>query len=62
MALPQNYAFWLTNSDNRVVGHEKMFHRNVTVLEGKHDKYMGKKLGATTYQMWVDTATGVLLK
>lgn len=59
---PQNYAYWLTSVDNKIVGHKKLLNREVTVIEGKHDAYMSKKLGATTYKMWVDTKTGVLLK
>ncbi|SEM94555.1 hypothetical protein [Lihuaxuella thermophila] len=62
VTFPQNYAFWLKNPENKVVGHEKLLQRNVTVIEGKHDAYMSKKLGAVTYKMWVDTKTGVLLK
>ncbi len=62
VTFPQNYAFWLRNKENKVVGHDKMFNRDITVIEGKHNEYLSKKLGATTYKMWVDTETGVLLK
>lgn len=62
VTLPQNYAFWLSNSDSKVIGYEKLLNRNVSVIEGKHDTYLSKKLGANTFKMWVDTATGTLLK
>ena len=62
VTFPQNYAFWLRNKENKIVGHDKMFNRDITVIEGKHNDYLSKKLGATTYKMWVDTKTGVLLK
>lgn len=62
VTFPQQYAFWLSNSDAKVVGYEKLFGRNISIIEGKHDSYMSKKLKATTYKMWIDTKSGVLLK
>ncbi|MBA4495197.1 hypothetical protein ACFO25_00525 [Paenactinomyces guangxiensis] len=62
VTLPQHYAFWLSNPNNKVTGHEKLLNRDVTVVEGTHDAYLAKKLKAKSYKMWVDTNTGVLLK
>ncbi|MBS1212228.1 MAG: hypothetical protein H6R26_844, partial [Proteobacteria bacterium] len=59
---PENYAFWLTASRSRIVGHEKLLERDATVISGRHDAYLGKKLGASAFKMWVDDETGVLLK
>jgi hypothetical protein len=59
---PQNYAFWLYDSPSRIAGHEILLGRAVTVIEGRQDDYLRRKLGATTFTMWVDDATGVLLK
>lgn len=62
VTLPQNYAFWLNHPSNHVVGHTKLFNRDVTVIEGEHDPLMSAKLGAKSYKMWVDKNTGVLLR
>lgn len=62
VTLPENYAFWLTTSDSEIVGQEKVLDRDATVIFGRHDAYLRNKLGASTFQMWVDDETGVLLK
>lgn len=62
VTLPQNYAFWLSNSDAKIVGHARLVGRNATVIAGHHDAYLADKLRASTFKMWVDDATGVLLK
>jgi len=59
---PENYAFWLTSSDSKVIRHEKVLGRDASVVLGHHDAYLRDKLGADTFKMWVDDATGVLLK
>lgn len=59
---PENYAFWLSTSKSRIVGHEKLLERDATVISGRHDAYLGKKLRASAFRMWVDDETGVLLK
>lgn len=59
---PQNYAFWLSTEDVRIAGGQRLLGRNATVLVGKHGDYLGNKLGADTFRMWVDSDTGVLLK
>ncbi|WP_394840517.1 hypothetical protein LZC95_25780 [Pendulispora brunnea] len=62
ITLPSNYAFWLTDSDAKVVGQETLLSRKVTVVAGRHDWYLGTKLGASAFKMWIDDETGVLLK
>ncbi|WP_394840518.1 hypothetical protein LZC95_25785 [Pendulispora brunnea] len=62
VTLPSNYAFWLTGSDSKIVGHEVLLGRNVTSVAGRHDWYSSTKLGATGFKMWVDDETGTLLK
>ncbi len=59
--LPQQFAFWL-DGGSRIVGSDLLLGRSATVVEGRHDAEMATKLGATTYRMWVDSQTGVLLK
>jgi hypothetical protein len=59
---PENYAFWLDGSDAHVVDHQKLAGRKVNVIAGHHDAYLRDKLGASVFRMWVDDATGVLLK
>ena len=59
---PQNYASWLYDSHSHIAGHESLLGRPVTVIEGQQDDYLHRKLGAATFKMWVDDATGVLLK
>lgn len=39
-----------------------MLERDATVISGRHDAYLRKKLGASAYKIWVDDETGVLLK
>ncbi|GAB3352153.1 hypothetical protein [Lysobacter tyrosinilyticus] len=62
ITLPQSYAFWLIGSDSKIVGQENLLGRPTTVIQGHHDAYLADKLGASTFKMWVDDATGVLLK
>lgn len=59
---PQNYAFWLSTEDVRIAGRQRLLGRAATVVAGKHADYLGGKLGATTFRMWVDDKTGALLK
>lgn len=59
---PQNYAFWLSTEDVRIAGRQRLLGRNATVVVGKHGDYLGSKLGADSFRMWVDSDTGVLLK
>ncbi|WP_157499798.1 hypothetical protein [Lysobacter sp. Root983] len=59
---PQNYAFWLSTEDVRIAGHQRLLGRDATVVAGKHGDYLGRKLGAERFRMWVDSDTGVLLK
>ncbi|QWP75358.1 hypothetical protein J5226_17260 [Lysobacter sp. K5869] len=62
VALPQNYAFWLSNPGARVLRKERILGRDAVVVTGLHDPYLRKKLNAARFTMWVDDATGVLLK
>ncbi|MGH8603061.1 MAG: hypothetical protein ACREXR_09915, partial [Gammaproteobacteria bacterium] len=62
VTLPENYAFWLTTSDSNIVGQDKVLDRDATVIFGRHNAYLRNKLGASTFEMWVDDETGVLLK
>lgn len=62
VALPQNYAFWLSDSGARVVASDVILGRQTTVIEGRHTDYLATKLGATAFKMWVDDETGTLLK
>ena len=59
---PQNYAFWLSTEEVRIAGHQRLLGRDATVVAGKHSGYLGRKLGADRFRMWVDSDTGVLLK
>lgn len=59
---PENYAFWLSTSASSITGHTQLLGRNVTVIQGQQDAYLAEKLGAATFTMWVDDATGILLK
>ncbi|MGK5508636.1 hypothetical protein [Brevibacillus formosus] len=60
---PQDYAFWLTPTNHKIVGAEKLLDRSVTVIEGQHeDLILAEKHQATHFKMWIDTETGVLLK
>lgn len=59
---PQNYAFWLSTEDVRIAGRQRLLGREATVVAGKHGDYLGDKLGAATFRMWVDDKTGALLK
>lgn len=59
---PGNYAFWLSQPGGRIVGSERLFGRDVTVVEGRHDHLLARKLGAASFKMWVDAATGALLR
>jgi outer membrane lipoprotein-sorting protein len=60
---PQDYAFWLTPANHKILGEEKLLDRPVTVIEGQHDdSILAEKHQATHFKMWVDTKTGVLLK
>lgn len=62
--LPQAYAFWLNDDTNnyQIIGEEDLLQRKVTVIEGVHDKEMAIKHNSTTFKLWVDNETGVLLK
>jgi len=62
VALPQNYAFWLSDSEARIAGSEPVAGRRAIVIEGHHEPYLAAKLGASSFRMWVDEATGTLLK
>lgn len=62
VTLPQNYAFWLTTATSKSAGHDYVVGRQATVIEGHPDAYLTRKLGASTFKMWVDDKTGVLLK
>jgi hypothetical protein len=62
VVLPQNYAFWLSDSDARITGADVIAGRKAIVIEGDHEPYLAAKLGATGFKMWVDGATGTLLK
>ena len=62
VVLPENYAFWLSSSDAHIVGSASLLGRAATVIEGSHDEYLRTKLGASTFKMWVDDQTGVLLQ
>lgn len=59
---PQNYAFWLSTEDVRIAGRQRLLGRVATVVAGKHGDYLGSKLGADSFRMWVDDKTGALLK
>lgn len=63
VAFPQTYAFWLNDPTTySIVDHEQYLGRDATVIQGKMDPYIGQKHDATDYKIWVDSATGVLLK
>jgi hypothetical protein len=62
VVLPENYAFWLSSSDAHIAGSVSLLGRAATVIEGSHDEYLRTKLGASTFKMWVDDQTGVLLQ
>ncbi|WP_363796733.1 hypothetical protein ABU614_15740 [Lysobacter firmicutimachus] len=59
---PANYAFWLSDEDSRILGRPSLLGREAVLVEGRHDEAMARKLGAQRYRMWVDAATGILLK
>lgn len=59
---PANYAFWLSDTDSRILGRPQLLGRETVLVEGRHDEAMARKLGAQRYRMWVDAATGILLK
>ncbi|MEJ8543779.1 hypothetical protein [Brevibacillus borstelensis] len=60
---PQDYAFWLTPNNHKVVGEEKLLNRATIVIEGEHDDpILAEKHQSTHFKMWVDKETGVLLK
>jgi hypothetical protein len=62
VVLPQNYAFWLSDADAKILGSASLLGRDATLIEGTPDAYLADKLGATTFRMWVDDATGALLR
>jgi len=63
VVFPQPYAFWLNEeSGYQVLGNEMYLDRDATVMQGNFDSFMSQKRQATTFKMWVDTDTGVLLK
>lgn len=62
VTLPQNYAFWLSSPDARIVGSAALLDRSATVVEGRHDNYLRDKLGASSFRMWIDDKTGALLR
>ncbi|WP_289139819.1 hypothetical protein [uncultured Brevibacillus sp.] len=60
---PQDYAFWLTPSNHKILGEEKILDRTAVVIEGKHtDLILAEKHQSTYFKMWIDQETGVLLK
>ncbi|MED2009641.1 hypothetical protein P4V39_16410 [Brevibacillus borstelensis] len=60
---PQDYAFWLTPDNHKVVGEEKLLNRTSIVIEGEHDDpILAEKHQSTHFKMWIDKETGVLLK
>lgn len=60
---PQDYAFWLTSSNHKILGEEKLLERTAVVIEGKHtDLILAEKHESTNFKMWIDKETGVLLK
>ena len=62
ITLPENYAFWLSTATSRIIGHDDILGRHATEIQGQPDPYLMRKLGATSFTMWVDDQTGVLLK
>ncbi|WP_103106304.1 hypothetical protein [Brevibacillus reuszeri] len=64
VTFPQEYAFWLDDESQNyeILGEEKLLERNSVVISGDLSEYLAKKLNSTSFKMWVDEETGVLLK
>jgi hypothetical protein len=50
------------NRAAHIVGSASLIGRAAAVVEGRHTGDLQDKLGATTFKMWVDDQTGVLLR
>ncbi|MCY9592500.1 hypothetical protein PC41400_23195 [Paenibacillus chitinolyticus] len=64
VTFPQTIAFWLDDElkNYKITGQEDLLNRKATVIEGKLSKELSEKLLSTSFKLWVDTETGILLK
>lgn len=61
---PQEVAFGYLQDNNMwaITGYEEYLGREVAVLEGDLNEYYQDKTQGSTFKMWVDTETGILLQ
>ncbi|MBY0085355.1 MULTISPECIES: hypothetical protein [Brevibacillus] len=64
VTFPQEYGFWLDDKakNYKITGEEMFLERNAVVISGELSEDLSKKLNSTSFEMWVDEKTGVLLK